>query len=259
MPNRIIKDSIRTSRTVNAMTDFQFRVWVYLITYVDDYGRGSADPELIKGFVFPRRKRVSESDIEKTLAELAGMGCISLYDVDGESYFYFPNWGEHQRIQTKKSKFPAPDCCNSRLLTVTHGGPPPESESESKSNTPPTPPGGRRAPSLPKYQPDWFDRFWSIYPRKTNRVQAVKAWDKLKPDLALCKVMAEAIRSQMKSQQWQDPQHIPHPSTWLNGRRWDDELPDEARETGQQAARRGRIALDVNGEEVAVFVPVPSP
>lgn len=144
MPNRIIKDSIRTSKTVNAMTDFQFRVWVYLITYVDDYGRGSADPELIKGFVFPRRKRLSESDIEKTLAELAGMGCISLYDVDGESYFYFPNWGAHQRIQNKKSKYPAPDCENSRLLTVTHGEPPPESESESKyeskSNSPPTPP-----------------------------------------------------------------------------------------------------------------------
>lgn len=232
MPNRIIKDSIRTSKTVNAMTDFQFRVWVYLITYVDDYGRGSADPELIKGFVFPRRKRVSESDIEKTLAELAGMGCISLYDVDGESYFYFPNWGAHQRIQNKKSKYPAPDCENSRLLTVGHGESPPESESESKSkseyesesDTPPTPPGGRRAASLPKYRPDWFDRFWALYPRKTNRAQAVKAWDKLKPDLALCKVMDAAIREQMQSAQWQDPQHIPHPSTWLNGERWNDEL-----------------------------------
>lgn len=130
MPNRIIKESIRTSKTVNAMTDFQFRVWVYLITYVDDYGRGSADPELIKGFVFPRRKRISESDIGKTLAELAGMGCISLYDVDGESYFCFPNWGKHQRIQTKKSKFPAPDNGNQRLPTVSHRESRPESESE---------------------------------------------------------------------------------------------------------------------------------
>lgn len=92
MPNRIIKESIRTSKTVNAMTDFQFRVWIYLITYVDDYGRGSADPELIKGFVFPRRKRVSESDIEKALAELAGMGCISLYDVDGKPMLKITDW-----------------------------------------------------------------------------------------------------------------------------------------------------------------------
>jgi hypothetical protein len=139
LPNRIIKESIRTSKTVNAMTDFQFRMWVYLITYVDDYGRGSADPELLKGFVFPRRKRVSESDIQKTLAELAGMGCISLYDVDGESYFCFPRWSDHQRIQTKKSRFPSPDDENSRWVTVDHGESPPESKSEyeykSESNT----------------------------------------------------------------------------------------------------------------------------
>ena len=119
------------------MTDFQFRCWTYLITYVDDYGRGSADPEILKGFVFPRRKRVTESDIEKTLAELAGIGCINLYIVDGESYFYFPNWGEHQRIQTKKSKFPEPTIeknINSPYSTVGHGDLPPESESESNTN-----------------------------------------------------------------------------------------------------------------------------
>lgn len=121
MGNRMLKDSIRTSKTVNSMTDFQFRVWVYLITYVDDYGRGSADPELIKGFVFPRRKRISESDIEKALADLAGMGCIHLYDVDGESYFCFPNWGKHQRIQTKRSLFPAPEDGPDDKSTVGHG------------------------------------------------------------------------------------------------------------------------------------------
>lgn len=102
---------------------------------------------------------------------------------------------------------------------------------ESKGNTPPTPSRGRRKASLPKYQPEWFIRFWSLYPRKTNRVQAVKAWDKLKPDLQLCKVMDTAIRAQMQTPQWQDPQHIPHPSTWLNGERWNDEI---IRERGKE-------------------------
>ena len=145
MPNRIIKESIRTSKSVNAMTDFQFRVWIYLITYVDDYGRGSADPELIKGFVFPRRKRVTESDIDKALADLAGMGCIHLYQVDGESYFCFPNWSDHQRIQSKRGKYPPPVPPNgqkstephgdSPCATVDHGESPPESESESESES----------------------------------------------------------------------------------------------------------------------------
>ena len=77
----------------------------------------------------------------------------------------------------------------------------------------------------PKYQPGWFERFYALYPRHTNRGAAVKAWDKLKPDLALCKVMAAAIRAQMQSAQWQEgPEHIPHPSTWLNNARWTDEV-----------------------------------
>ena len=150
MPNRVIKESIRTSRSVSAMTDFQFRLWIYLITYVDDYGRGSADPELLKGLVFPRMKRVREQDIASALAELAGKGAIHLYEVDGESLFYFPNWSEHQRIQTKRSKFPDPPKTteipanqqaetgihgDSPWPTVNHGYNPIQSESESESES----------------------------------------------------------------------------------------------------------------------------
>ena len=136
VPNRIIKESIRTSKSVNALTDFQFRVWLYLITYVDDYGCGSADPEILKGFVFPRRKGVTEGQIQKTLADLAMQGMILLYEVDGEPFFAFPNWRDHQRIQAKKHKFPEPSDGELRKVTVSHG----ESPSESnpiQSNTNP--------------------------------------------------------------------------------------------------------------------------
>lgn len=130
MGNRMIKESIRTSKSVNSLTDFQFRTWVYLITYVDDYGRGSADPELLKGLVFTRRKGVTEAQIEKALADLANTGMITLYEVDGESFFCFPNWHLHQRIQTKKSKFPPPP-----WPTVNHRELPPEIETETEIET----------------------------------------------------------------------------------------------------------------------------
>lgn len=126
-------------------------------------------------------------------------------------------------------------------------------EKESKRNTPHSPPGGGRGVSQPKYQPEWFDRFWKLYPRRTNRRQAVKAWDKLKPDLELCKVMADAIRAQMRSEQWRDPQHIPHPSTWLNGERWNDEIFGGKPADGPPPRRTGRLIVDENGEEVVCF------
>ena len=108
MPNRILKESIRTSKKVNALSDFQFRMWAYLITYADDYGRGSADAELIKGIVFPRRRGITESQIKEAFASMASIGIVNLYEVDGEPYFYFPNWDVHQTVRAKKSKFPAP-------------------------------------------------------------------------------------------------------------------------------------------------------
>ncbi len=108
MPNRIIKDSIHTSDTCNEMTDFQFRLWVNLITYVDDFGRGDARAAIIKGTCFPLRERLTNKDIESALAGLAGLGCISLYEVDGKSYLCFPTWEKHQSIRNKKSRFPAP-------------------------------------------------------------------------------------------------------------------------------------------------------
>lgn len=176
MPNRIIKDTLRTSKNVNLLTDFQFRVWVYLITYVDDYGRGSADPELLKGLVFTRRRGVTEQQISKALADLANAGMITLYEVDGESYLYFPNWDKHQRIQTKKSKFPSPDNAI-QCSTVIHRESPPESnpnpnpESESEDST------ERQAASAPPV---------CLLPLNTGKEYAITAaqveeWGKLYP------------------------------------------------------------------------------
>lgn len=74
-----------------------------------------------------------------------------------------------------------------------------------------------------KYHSDWFDRFWALYPKKKSKKDAIKAWDKLKPSLELCKVMDAALRKQMTWKQWQDPQFIPLPGTWIRGENWNDE------------------------------------
>jgi len=75
-----------------------------------------------------------------------------------------------------------------------------------------------------------FDRFWSLYPRKVNKEAARKAWRRLAPDAALEQTMAQAIADQRRWPQWvkDGGQFIPHPATWLNGRRWEDQGPTEA-------------------------------
>ena len=65
-----------------------------------------------------------------------------------------------------------------------------------------------------------FETFYSAYPRKVSKSNAEKAWKKQK--CVLSQVMP-SLQKQMKL--WTDPQFIPHPATWLNGRRWEDEIP----------------------------------
>ena len=130
MPWRTLKDSIRTDRKVNELSDFEYRLWSYLITYVDDYGLGSANAAIVKGFVFPLRKSVTEKSIEDALSKLATIGLIRLYEVDGESYLCFPKWSVHQRIQTKKPKHPVPP-----WLTVDDGESPPRTRTRTITRT----------------------------------------------------------------------------------------------------------------------------
>ena len=108
MPNRIIKESLCDSEKIAALSDFEFRLWVGLITQADDAGRGDARPAIIKGRVFPFRERLSIKDIDAALQVLAAKGCVSLYTVDGKPYFLFPGWVKHQRVRDCKPKYPEP-------------------------------------------------------------------------------------------------------------------------------------------------------
>ena len=71
-----------------------------------------------------------------------------------------------------------------------------------------------------------FDIFWQAYPRKVNKQAAQKAFDKLKPSVELFKAIMSGLANHKKSKQWvkDGGQFIPHASTWLNGKRWEDEL-----------------------------------
>lgn len=73
-----------------------------------------------------------------------------------------------------------------------------------------------------------FDEFWKHYPRKVNKQLALRAYQKLNPDEALHNTMLRAIAKQRKSEQWQrnGGEFIPHASTWINARRWEDEATD---------------------------------
>ena len=69
-----------------------------------------------------------------------------------------------------------------------------------------------------------FDSFWQSYPKKKGKLEAQKAFSRLKATQEfLDTVILPGIERAKKSHQWQNPTYIPNPATWLNGKRWADE------------------------------------
>jgi hypothetical protein len=74
-----------------------------------------------------------------------------------------------------------------------------------------------------------FDEFWKIYPKRVGKGAAEKIWTKLKVDEALFQSMTTSIESWKNTDQWTKDRgrFIPNPATWLNQKRWEDEVGEE--------------------------------
>jgi len=108
------------------------------------------------------------------------------------------------------------------LVTSTSG--------ESRNITKELKGGARKEAGTPvKENGELFDRFWTEYPRKVAKQAARKAWSKIKPTQELAETILEAIEHHKLTRQWikDDGQFIPHPSTFLNQRRWEDQINNE--------------------------------
>lgn len=108
MPNRIIKESICTSDSMDSLSWFEEVFFYRLVVNCDDYGRMDARPAILRARLFPL-KTVTDKQMEQALQSLRSAGIVDLYSVDGKPYLQMRTWEKHQQIRSKKSKFPSPD------------------------------------------------------------------------------------------------------------------------------------------------------
>ena len=91
-----------------------------------------------------------------------------------------------------------------------------------------------------------FEQFWQLYPRKAGKKAARKAWMDIKPDESMRLHIMDALSSAVRywNKQGISLQHIPHPSTWLNEERWEDEFGE-----AQLSNCEGETFADKSGGE----------
>lgn len=85
MPNRIIKESVCRSDSIDSLSWFEEVLFYRLIVVCDDYGRFDGRPAIIKGACFPL-KDIRVEQIEKALDKLSTVGMIWRYNVGDKSF-----------------------------------------------------------------------------------------------------------------------------------------------------------------------------
>ena len=80
------------------------------------------------------------------------------------------------------------------------------------------------SPINKKITPSKFDKFWELYPSNANKGQAKTKWNALcaSKECPTWKEIKKAVLLQKKSEKWKAG-FVPHPTTWINQRRWLDD------------------------------------
>ena len=223
MPNRIIKESICASDTIDGLSWFEEVLFYRLMVNVDDYGRFDARTAILKARLFPLKSSVTEKQIEQAIVRMNETGILITYTVSGKPYLQLSTWAKHQSIRNKRSKYPSADerddeplesnCIQLKSTASKCPRNPIQSESESESES--------------KSNPILFDAFWSAYPKHAAKADAQKAFKALNPDDELMQTILIAIETWKKTDDWTKDggKFVPLPATYIRGKRWEDELP----------------------------------
>lgn len=221
MPNRIIREGILTSERIDMLDASAEVFYRRLMSKVDDHGLYDARMSVLRSSLYPLRvDRVREADISRWIAACEKAGLIALYQHDGKPYLRMLDTRWQARSEPK---YPLPTEANGICRQA------PENSCAQLKTTAPvfvvvdvdeTVDGG--APS----GAGLFDEFWKAWPKHEGKALALKAFEKLKPNAALLTVMLKAIEARRNTESWlkDGGKFIPLPATWINGRRWEDEL-----------------------------------
>lgn len=254
---RLIKPGFFANEDLAECSPWARLCFAGLWTLADRDGRLEDRPKRIKGQLFA----MDEIAIEPLLDELVQHGFILRYAANGQGFIQVIEFAKHQTPHHREPKSAIPSPQSLGLLDDSYGDKaqgkpeafgscddaeaqgkpealPPSSDIPSTQNpsvtgnrytvtskttlpqNPPKPPKPEKAVS------GFEDRFWPAYPRKVGKADAAKAFAKLRPDADLLGVMLRSLAAQAASEDWRRDggRFIPHPATWLNGKRWQDDV-----------------------------------
>lgn len=239
----MIRQAISRSHSFASLSTQSQVLFCMMIPHFNGHGKMNGEPHYIKGEVCPLVAWATVETIAKCLEEISDKTKMKWFEKNGLKYLHALDWNEHQDIRTDRlgddflpGYIPETPGSIRREVEV-------EVEVEEEDELKPKPPRARvvkvtRADAQALENPD-FRAFWAAYPNKKARFRALKVWEHLKPDLPTQKTILLALERFKRTSGWTKDggQFIPHPATWLNQRRWEDEIKEDELNGAQNSGR----------------------
>lgn len=209
MPKRFLKPGLTTSEHWNGSSFESQSFYIRLITLVDDYGRYDGRPQILRAHCFPLQEKMSLKNIEEMCIDLVKNDLATFYSRDDKIIIQLLRWEENPRSEPK---FPAFDSnCVQLFADVCTCTPRarvrPSSSPSSTSSPTPT---------------DGVIEIYELYPRQIGKPMALKSIEKALRTHSL-DFLKQRTEAYAKACIGKDPQFIPHPATFFNQERFNDD------------------------------------
>lgn len=193
----------------------------------DREGRFRWEPRRLGAQILP----YDDIDFSRVLHALVTRGFLVQYRVGDACFGAIPSWKRHQIVNNKERPSEIPnhtegelvDACPTRAPRVPNAchreGKGREGNMEGNMISS----AGAVEHALPtRDEPDHFADFWTAYPRREGKAAARKAFEKL---VDHPRIVAAARQYAAAVAQWrpEERKYVPHPATWLNQGRYDDD------------------------------------
>lgn len=156
---------------------------------------------------------LTEQEVRSATATLVGSRNLTIKSTNKFSIVSIINWDVYQNLNTKINQQINQPLTN-KQPTNNHK----QYSNKEKNNT---------------YSPDFLS-FYLAYPRKVAKSKAWEAWEKCNGNRPEISLLLVSVEKQKNSDQWKknNGQYIPHPATWINQRRWEDEIDNGTSNSG---------------------------
>lgn len=223
-------------------------LYIALWNFADEHGRLHGDPRVVKGQCFPYDDDLTPAIIDALIDDLIAAKKAKRYEIDGATYLELPNLKKHQRLEPEKvpSRLPEPSP-EHEIAVRAHS-------SESRADE-----SARREDELslmqvagsrlqvagnhsstPADAGGEFNTFWTLYPRKVKKPEAVKAWAKATRTTDASTII-DGLKRYLPVWERKDRQFVPHAATWLRAEQWTDELEADEPDDYEPAYRRNNV------------------